>query len=232
MNYKNIIKIVTSIFLISFLTGCGIKQVKTVDNNGNITYSYEDEEIVYTRPEVSELLKNRINGILKTMASNDLIKLNKEYIHSEFGFYNLFKIDGIKVFLEQKEIYNIIEDETEEISHIITRVKNGSTKLKIIEKDIKFDCSPNNDAFYGWNDDGLFLSSITDSFLLKMMKEINVYQKNEYNKKDFQKAEKIEKTSYKVILTPELSFYITKIDDNWYLTLIDRITTDCSSIQE
>ena len=58
---------------------------------------------------------------------------------------------------------------------------------------------------------------------------ITNHQKNKYKLKDFQKAEQIEKTSYKVVLTPELSFYITKIDDNWYITLIDRITADCSS---
>jgi len=232
MNYKNIMKLITSFFLISFLAGCGIKQIKTIDNNGNIIYSYEDEKIIYTRPEVSELLQNRIRGILKTMASNDLIKLNKEYVHPEFGFYNLFKIDGIKVFLEQKEIYNILEDETEEFSHIISRVKNDSVKLKIIQKNVSFNCSPNDDAFYGWSDDGLFLSNMTDSFLFKMMKETNIYQKDKYKEKDFEKAERIEKTSYKVILTPELSFYITKIDNNWYITLIDRITTDCSSIKD
>jgi hypothetical protein len=232
MNNKNIIKLITSLLLISFLVGCGIKQVKTVDNNGNITYSDKIEEIVYKRPEVSELLKNRIRGILKTMAVNDLTKLNKEYIHPEFGFYNLFKIDGIKVFSEQKEIYNIIEEETEEVSHIISRVKNDTAKLKIIQKDVAFDCSPNNDAFYGWNDDGLFLSSMTDSFLSKMMNETNIYQKDKYKTKDFQKVDLIEKTSYKVVLTPEVSFYITKIDDNWYITLIDRITSDCSSIKE
>ena len=40
----------------------------------------------------------------------------------------------------------------------------------------------------------------------------------------------IEKTSYKVVLTPEVSFYITKIENNWYITLIDRITTDYTGL--
>ena len=235
MNYKNIIKIIASIFLLSILTGCGIKQVETVDNKGNITYSYKSKKvkkIEYKRPEVSELLKSRIQGILKTMANNDLKKLNQEYINPSFGLYNLFKIDGIKAFIEQKEIYNIIEENTEELSHIIKRVKDKSSEFKIIEKNIKFDCSPNNDEFYGWNNDGLFLSATTDTFLSKMMKETNIYQKDKYKKKDFQKADLIEKTSYKVVLTPDLSFYITKIDKNWYITLIDRITNDCSSVKE
>ena len=145
---------------------------------------------------------------------------------------HLLKIDGVKVFLEQKMIYNIVEEESEEISHIISRVNPSSSKLKIIEKNIKFNCSPNDDAFYGWSEDGLYLSNKIDTFLSEMMKETNNYQKDKYKTKDFQKAALIEKTSYKVVLTPELSFYITKIDDNWYITLIDRITTDCSSIKE
>ena len=234
MNYKNILKSITSIFLISFISGCGINQVQSVANKGIIENikTVEKKEIIYKRPKVSELLKNRIRNILKAMSNNDLGKLNQDYIHPKFGFYNLHKIDGIKVFIEQKVIYNIVDNETEEISHIISRVNPSASNLKIIEKNIKFNCSPDDDAFYGWNHEGLYLSNNLESFLSKMMKESNIYEKNKYKVKDFQKAELIEKTSYKVVLTPELSFYITKIDNNWYITLIDRITTDCSSIKE
>lgn len=237
MNYKNIIKLSSSIFLITLLTGCALNQVNTVDNNGNILENLgiktvEKKEIIYERPAVSEQLKNRIHSILNSMSKNDLGTLNQMYIHPEFGFYNLFKIDGSKVFLEQKIVYNILEEESEEISHIISRVNPSSSNLKIIEKNIIFNCSPNDDAFYGWSDDGLYLSNKTDTFLSKLMKETNIYQKDKYKIKDFEKAALIEKTSYKVVLTPELSFYITKIDDNWYITLIDRITTDCSSLKE
>ncbi|WP_122893697.1 hypothetical protein [Arcobacter peruensis] len=229
MNYKNIIKTISSLTLILLLSGCTHKLI-TYDKDGNIiedlseTKTEKIEKIIYKRPAVSLLLKNRIRDILKAMSKNDLIKLNQEYIHPSFGFYNLYKIDGAKVIVEQKMIYNIVDEETEEISHIISRVKPKSTSLKIIEKNVKFDCSPNDDAFYGWNDDGLFLSNKSDFPLLKMMKNYSTYKQ-----KDFQKAEQIENTSYKVVLTPELSFYLTFIDNNWYITLIDRITTDCSS---
>ena len=238
MNYKKMIKTIVSISLIFFLTGCALTQVNTMDSNGNIIENMDNDktvemkEIVYKRPVVSELLKNRIRDIIKSMSKNDLTKLNQEYIHPEFGFYNVFKIDGIKVFLEQKMIYNIVDEETEEISHIISRINSSSSNLKIIEKNVKFNCSPNDDTFYGWNKDGLYLSNNPESFISEMMKETNIYQNNKYKVKDFQKATLIEKTSYKVVLSPELSFYITKIDDNWYITLIDRITTDCSSTKD
>ena len=232
MKYLHIIKSIILILFIFLLAGCTHKLI-TYDKDGKIIESSNEtkieekvkkEKIVYKRPAISLVLKNRIRNILKAMSKNDLIKLNQEYIHPSFGFYNLYKIDGAKVIVDQKMIYNIIDEETEELSHIISRVKANSARLKIIEKNVKFDCSPNNDAFYGWNDDGLFLSNKSDFPLLEMMKNYSTYKE-----KDFQKAEQIKKTSYKVVLTPELSFYLTFIDDNWYITLVDRITTDCSS---
>lgn len=229
MTRINIIKSLSSISLMFFLAGCSLTQPgvfskpKTVEEE-KIDTVKKIEKTVYKRPEVSVLLKNRIRDILKAMAANDLTKINQDYIHPEFGFFNLFKIEGSKVFLEQKMIYNIIDDETEELSHIVSRVNPKSSKLKIIEKNVKFNCSPNDDSFYGWNDDGLFLSNNIDISLSKMIKELN-----NYDVKDYEKAVKIEKTSYKVVLTPELSFYLTMLDNNWYITLVDRITSDCSS---
>ena len=38
----------------------------------------------------------------------------------------------------------------------------------------------------------------------------------------------IEKTSYEVIVTNNIIFYLTKINNIWYITLIDKIETDCS----
>ena len=232
MNHKNIIKSIVSISLISLLTGCTVTQPGTFTQAKSVEEKKIDtvkqiENTTYERPVVSELLKNRIRDILKAMAANDLTKINRDYIHPEFGFFNLFKIEGSKVYLGQKIIYNIVDDQSEELSHIVARINSNSSKLKIIEKNVKFDCSPNDDEFYGWNDDGLFLSNKIDTLLSKMMKELY-----DNDLKDYEKAIRIEKTSYKVVLTPELSFYLTYIDDNWYITLVDRITSDCSSLKD
>ena len=229
MKQENIIKSILAILFIFILSGCTHKLI-TYDKDGKIiedssqVEEIKEKKIVYKRPAVSEQLKNTIRDILKAMSTNDLISLNQKYIHPSFGFYNLYKIDGIKIFVEQKMIYNIIDEESEEISHIISRVSKDTLALNIIQKSVKFDCSPNDDAFYGWNDDGLFLSDKTDFPLLEMMKNLNSYKEE-----DFQKAQQIQKTSYKVVLTPELTFYLSFLDNNWYITLIDRITTDCSS---
>ena len=232
MNYNNVIKLISSASLLFLLSGCAFnqnientkeKELKKEKIDTKITVE-KVEKTKYKRPAVSLLLKNRIRGILTAMSKNDITKINEEYIHPEFGFFNLFKVDGSKVFLEQKIIYNIVDEETEELSHIISRVKPSSAKLRIIQKNIKFNCSPRNDAFYGWDSDGLYISNKMDISLSKMIKELN-----SFNIKDYEKAIRIEKTSYKVVLTPELSFYLTKIDKNWYMTLVDRITTDCSS---
>lgn len=232
MNLKNIIKSIVSISLIFLLTACAVKELGEAEKAKNLEVEKKNtiekiEKAIYIRPAVSVLLKNRIKDILKVMAANDLAKINQEYIHPEFEFFNLFKLNGSEVFLKQKIISNIIDDETEELSHIVSRVNTNSSKLKIIEKNVKFNCSPNDDTFYGWNDDGLFVSNKIDISLSQMMKKLN-----SYDLKDYEKAIRIEKTSYKVVLTPELSFYLTYIDNNWYITLVDRITSDCSSLQE
>jgi len=229
MNYNNFIKSLSSIVLISFITGCStIEKTPTPTiisaKQEKLNTINKMEKVEYKRPAISALLKTRIREILEAMSSNDLTKLNEEYIHPQFGFFNVYKIDGIEVFLQQKMIYNIIDEHTEEISHIISRVSPNSSKLKIIEKNIKFNCSPNDDAFYGWNAEGLYISNKMNVSLSSMMKGLNSYEI-----KDYEKAVRIEKSSYRVILTPELTFYLTKIDNNWYISLIDRITSDCSS---
>ena len=235
MKYCNTLILAISIFLMTLITGCTYKE-DTRLNNKNILEKLaikttEIKEVVYERPVISFELKNKIYDIVNLMSKDDLKSLNKKYIHSEFGFYNLLKIDGSNNFLEQNMIYNIIQEDMEEISHMISRVDDNSLKLKIIEKDIQFNCSPNNDEFYGWSDHGLFLSSKTDTFLSSFIKEKILLEKDQYKKNHIQKANFIEKTSYKVVLTPDVSFYITKIENNWYITLIDRITTDCSFLE-
>jgi len=217
MNYYNIKICTCTLFAFVFL-GCSVNQDMLKSEETEI------KKVEYERPAISMLLKNRIREILNTMSKNDLSKLNKEYIHPKFGFFNLYKINGTEIFLQQDKIYNILEEQTDELSHIISRVNPDDSKLKIIEKNIKFDCSPNDDAFYGWNGEGLYLSNKMDISLSSMMKKLDTYTESEYKK-----ALKIEETSYKIVLTPELTFYLSKIDNNWYITLVDRITTDCSS---
>jgi len=228
MKYKSSFKFLLSTLAIFTLTGCSLKQIE--ENIPTIIKKEEvKKEIVYTREAVSPELINRINEIIASITKNDLSNINSKYIHKDFGFYNIFKVDGVTTFTQQKQIFNIVEEKVEELSHLIKYASEDSKGFILKQGDVKFDCSPNNDEFYGWSKDGLYLSSKVSTKLSKLMNDANIAQKNRYTNVDLQKAKLIEKTSYKVVLTPYLVFYMTKIDGQWYLTLFDRATVNCSS---
>jgi len=228
MKYKNSFKILFSTLAIFTLSGCSLKQI----NEQIPTIIKKEEikkEIVYKREAVSPELINRVNEVISSIIKNDVQNINKNYIHPKFGFYNIYKVDGITTFTQQKEIFNILDEGIEELSHLIKFASEDSKGYLLKQGDVKFDCSPNNDEFYGWSQDGLYLSSKVSSQLSKIMKDANSFEKNRYKENDLAKAKLIEKTSYKVVLTPYLVFYMTKIDGQWYLTLFDRATVNCSS---
>ena len=60
------------------------------------------------------------------------------------------------------------------------------------------------------------------------MEESNLLQANRFKKEEIEKADFIEQTSYEVTIPYSLIFYITKIDNKWYIILINNVTTDCS----
>ncbi len=211
-------------------TGCGIGIKNISMQKGNrISKNKEFKFVEKTREPISENLKTFIKDVIKGFSQNDLEKINKKFINQDFGYYDLYKIDGNISFENKKEIYNFVEEDLEEINHLISRVEENTINHVIIEQDLSFNCSPNDDAYYGWNGEGLYLSTKTTPILQELMQKANEYKKNSYSKEEIQKAKFIEETAYKIILTPELVFYVNKIQGKWYITLFDRITTNCTS---
>ena len=63
---------------------------------------------------------------------------------------------------------------------------------------------------------------------IHIMEEANLLQANSFKKEEVDRADFIEQTSYEIIIPYNAIFYLTKVENNWYITLIDNITTDCS----
>lgn len=224
MKFKNTF-ILSFLIIVSF-SACSFNQKNISENQKQIV---KEKPFEYKRPEISARLLTSIANIVRAIANHDIKLINEKYIHPTFGFYNLSKIEGERNFLFQKKIYNVLKSNNEEFSQLIKRVKRKVGKQIINFKDINFNCSPNDDAFYGWDDYGVFFIDKSNNYLSSLMNKANKIEKNIYKDEDFHKAKIIEKMSYKVVITPEIVFYVSKIDENWYITLIDRITTDCSS---
>lgn len=230
MKYNLIFSFLTFVLF----TGCTVNTV----NQGLNTKTEEikkpiyEKKIEYKREPVTEELKLFIKNVMKKFCIQDIENINKNFINPNFGFYNLFKTNGNQIFTHQKQIFNFEEGDTEEVCHLISRVENGVKDFVIIDQDVKFDCSPEDDAYYGWSGDGLYLSDKTKTLLSDMMIETNKYEPEKYSTNEINKANFIEKMAHKVVLTPDIVFYVNKIDGKFYITLFDRITTDCSSPEE
>lgn len=203
MSLKNILN--SSIFLCFslFLTACSV-------TNNQLGVK---EKKIYEKEPITQDLKNEITQILQLIKQNNLALLNSKYIHPINGYYEVIKFENKNIF---------------EIKNSISEVDNQIESFEIKLEKATFNCSPLDDSLYGWDKEGVFINSQINPYITKIMEQSNVLQANRFNKVDIEKAEFIEQRSYEVIVPYNIIFYITKIENNWYITLIDKVTTDCS----
>ena len=178
-----------------FLAGCSFNQL---ENDG------------FEREKVSKEFTDDVGYILYLLKTNDIETLNKFYINPQYGVYTVYMTDFDNVMTFKKE------DRIDEINNIVDN-------FDIQEGIVTFNCSPTNDAYYGWDKDGTFITSNTKPYLSHLMSD-----KTKYKEDELKRVEIIEKTSREVIVTNNIIFYLTKIDGKRYITLIDYVTTDCS----
>ena len=187
------IKNIILIFILLLFSSCAVNQNRL--------------ELIKKEPIDEELLSH-VRYILYLVQTNDLKNLNEIYINKNYGYFEVnlnelenkpqivkkYQIDEIDTYIESFDIQNI---------------------------EVSFNCSPYNDAFYGWNKDGVFIfepkSNYLDNFL------------NDKTKEEQEFIKKVKNGSYEVVATNNTIFYITKIDKKYYITLIDNLKTNCSN---
>ena len=203
MFLKKFYNLLILIFLPLFLTSCAVNNSQIVENGKKI---YEKEAVTPT-------LINEINQIALSIKENNLALLNSKYVHPINGYYNVTKLENRNIF---------------EIKNSFTEVDNSIDSFEIRFDKVTFNCSPYDDSFYGWDKYGIFINAQTIPHVSKIMEEANVIQPNSYKVEDIEKVDFMEQTSYEVTIPYVIIFYISKIDNQWYITLVDEITTDCS----
>ena len=203
MFLKKFYNLLILIFLSLFLTACAV-------NNSQIT---ENGKKIYEKEPITPVLINEINQIALSIKENNLALLNGKYVHPINGFYNVTKLENRNIF---------------EIKNSFTEVDNSIDSFEIRFDKVTFNCSPYDDSFYGWDKYGIFINAQTIPHVSKIMEEANVIQPNSYKPEDIEKVDFMEQTSYEVTIPYVIIFYISKIDNQWYITLVDEITTDCS----
>ncbi|WP_148623566.1 hypothetical protein [Aliarcobacter cryaerophilus] len=187
------IKNIILIFILLLFSSCAVNQNRL--------------EPIKKEPIDEELLSH-VRYVLYLIQTNDLKNLNEIYINKNYGYFEVnlnefenkpqivkkYQIDEINTYIESFDIQNI---------------------------EVSFNCSPYNDAFYGWNKDGVFIFEPKTNYLDTFI--------NEKNKDEKELIEKVKNGSYEVVATNNTIFYITKIDKKYYITLIDNLKTNCSN---
>ena len=187
------IKNIILIFILLLFSSCAVNQNRL--------------ELIKKEPIDEELLSH-VRYILYLVQTNDLKNLNEIYINKNYGYFEVnlnelenkpqivkkYQIDEIDTYIESFDIQNI---------------------------EVSFNCSPYNDAFYGWNKDGVFIFEPKTNYLDNFL--------NDKTKEEKEFTQKVKNISYEVIATNNTIFYITKIDKKYYITLIDNFKTNCSN---
>jgi len=157
---------------------------------------------------INEELISQVRYILHLLENNNTKKLNSDYINKELGYYEVSLDENLNTpTIMKKTKLTDLDDYVE------------SYNVQNIEVD--FHCSPHNDAFYGWDNDGVFIFDPKNNYLVNKL-ETSTGKEQEFIKQIIQ-------NSYEVVITNNMIFYITKVDKKYYITLIDNLKTNCSN---
>jgi hypothetical protein len=201
MYLRKIVNLAIFLLLAFFFTACSVNNLMTP----NKKKSYEKKEITTS-------LINEVINITHLIKQNNLALLNSKYINPKYGLYEVSKLDGKNIF---------------EHKNSITKIKNDVDSFEVKNEKANFYCSTSDDSLYGWDKEGIYLNAKTKPLITPIMEEANIVNPNSYKEEEIEKVDFIEQTSYEVTITYNMIFYLTLIDDKWYITLIDNATTDC-----
>lgn len=160
--------------------------------------------------QVELSIPNRVENIVDLIEKNNLDKLNKGYIHPKYGIYETRKRGVYDIFTHH---HKIKEEYTAygSLYQVLSSIKKNKNHNLVYSDKVLYDCDS-----YSWTGKGVFVSKPA--------------RKEFFINESVQHLSYIMEYSYKIIFTEEdVVFYLTEIDSNYYLTLIDRSTRECGS---
>ena len=171
----------------------------------------------------SDNLENTIVKVIKAFKEKDELTLNKLVI-KEKGLITIFR-RGVFDEYQKSEKINFENPVPEYLPYF-----DFSTDYNVAFESLPtFDCDS-----LKWSKTGLFCDkNKTNRLLSNTAKSLKEYRKDKISEKEIQSFEELEKSSQRIILIDnnegELIFHLTFINKKWYLTIIDRVTSDCSA---
>ncbi len=169
-------------------------------------------------------IESVIVDILRLASQDDIKAINAKYVNKEFGIFDIYRIGAQDDF----EILDALPLKGKDWPHMpygdIFNVENNRKKMR--EEYVEFDCGD-----FVFLKSGTFYSKELRYPLISPIVRFHTkYDAQTYDDALLKKIEFLESNSIRVVDTSsDFIFYITKIDDRWYITIIDRVTTDCSA---
>lgn len=171
----------------------------------------------------SDNLENSIVEIIKAFDSKDSDKIN-QYVHDDYGLIVLFR-RGVMDEFEKANKIDFKNPVPEYLPYLPFK----------LDLEIKYQTLPTHDCDSGkWSKIGLYCDTTKrDDLLSKTALNLNEYRDENIPNETIQDFKLIESKSRRIVLTDnqdgELIFYITLIDNKWYLSILDRVSSDCSA---
>jgi len=153
-----------------------------------------------------ETIEEAVYNILELCKADKINSLNEKYVNPDIGVYEKKKIGLVAEFLHTREIEKTTSS-TGTIYQVLTNLDDIDINQKIdFYNDLEYNCDR-----FKWNKTGLIAS-----------KNFNIESNNNLNV--------IKEDSYMIVLTDnDIVFYLTKLKDRFYITIIDRTIADCSA---
>ena len=168
-------------------------------------------------------LENTIFSILKAYSDKDEATLNS-FINEETGLYVLFRRGVFDEF--EKTMHIDFDNPVPEYFPYFGFEMFGKIHYEALPQ---FDYESES-----WNKTGLFVdTTYVDNLLSETAKNLVEYRGDNIEAKLIRQFEEIESKSFRIILVDqnggEFIFYLTKLNDKWVLTIIDRVSSDTSA---
>ena len=170
-----------------------------------------------------EKFKSIIEQVVSAFAKQDSVKLAK-YVNKEIGVYQL---DRVGVFNHYNH-FKLVSFSDVIYPQVLF---NQSKNLKL--HPLKYAALPIFSCDKGtWSKKGLFVDTTkTDHFLSKICKQRNKNVPDSIPEKTVRFFYDLENKSRRVVLNDtkgvELVFYLSYINNKWFLTIIDNVSSDC-----
>ena len=172
--------------------------------------------------ENNEFEKHAIK-IVKAFHNQDSQSIN-QMIHDDLGLIVLYR-RGVFDEFEKVEKIDFMNPVPEYLPYFDFQIDTTITYQSLPT----YDCDKGK-----WSKFGLYCDlTIRDSLVSTTAINLIKYRKDKISKETIAKFKEIESSSHRIVLIDNedgvLIFYLTLIDNKWYLTVLDRVTGDCSA---